>query len=483
MTGSGHRLQPVLGVLLAMLPGLALYALLMDPQVLPRLTVLAIACGLTQWVIGHITMRKSGFSWLVTASILAIALPAVLPLPLVALAGIVAITLGRLALRGAGFNPAMLGYVTLAVLLPATMYAPPALDPVDGISGATMLTQLSDALRQQQTLSEVMAHTSLGVTPWLMAAAWIGGGLWLIRSRLLAWRIPAGVLLGLGACAVLPWMLDTDRHPSPLLHIGSGSILFAAVFVATEPGAAPRDLRTQWLYGLGIGALVYVVRRWGSYPDGIAFAVLLMNFLAPVLTRSSTMSSTGATSPAPSHLAPLTRRTLWLPTTIALVAWALLGWQHHSMQESRRMAAIQAEQQRLLALLPPQLQTAPLEFMRRDAEPARQLDRPWQEIRQTDGKLAARITTGLARGYGGEIVMQLLSDAQGQPLRSRVLVQAETPAYTGHLQERWSADLGESVDQLSGASLTAKAITAALAQAQAQAQALRLASLSAEPSP
>lgn len=481
MTGSGHRLQPVHGVLLAMLPGLALYALLMDPQVLTRLSVLAIACSLTQWAIGRAAARRSSLSWLVTASILAIALPAVLPLPLVALAGIIAITLGRLALRGAGFNPAMLGYVTLAVLLPATMYAPPALDPVDGISGATMLTQLSDALRQQQTLSEVMAHTSLGMTPWLMAAAWVGGGLWLIRSRLLAWRIPVGVLLGLGACAVLPWMLDTDRHPSPLLHLGSGSILFAAFFVATEPGAAPRDRRTQWLYGLGVGALVYVVRRWGSYPDGIAFAVLLMNFLAPLLIRSSTMPSADTASPAPSHHAPLTRRTLWLPTAIALVALALLGWQHHSTQETRRIAAIQAEQQSLLALLPPQLQTAPLEFERRDAEPARQLDRPWQEIRQTDDKLVARITTGLARGYGGEIVMQLLSDAQGQPLRSRVLVQMETPAYTGHLQERWSAELSESVDQLSGASLTAKAITAALAQAQAQA--LRLASLSAESAP
>lgn len=267
-------------VLLAMLPGLALHAGLMDAEVLLRLAILALICGTLDVILRRISQRPGGLSWLLTAVVLAVALPAQLPLALVALAGVVASVVGRYALHGAGFNPAMLAYAVIAVWMPATMYG-----AVDGYSGATLLSRMSDALRQQQTLGEVFGTAQIGVKSWLVSAAWLAGGAWLMRRRVLSWRIPLAMVLGLCACALLPWMLDADRHASPLLHLFSGSFVFAALFVATEPASAPRGSRACWLYGAGIGALIYLMRGWGDYADGIAFAILLMNFLAPALER------------------------------------------------------------------------------------------------------------------------------------------------------------------------------------------------------
>lgn len=284
-TGFARVESVVVRVLLAMLPGLLLHAVLIDLTLLVRLGLLAATCAATDAVFALARHRPPlrELSSLVTAVVLALALPPTLPLVLVAVAGVVAIAIGRHALDG--LNPAMLAYATIAVFAPALMYAPAP----DAHSGATLLGAMSTALEQQQTLDEVLAATPEGstLTAFLVALAWLGGGAWLIRRRLLPWRIPAGVLLSLCACALLPWMLDGDRHASPLTHLIHGSAVFAAFFVATDPGSSPRQDRARLRYGLGIGVLLYAVRSWGDYADGIAFAVLLMNFLAPMLDRST----------------------------------------------------------------------------------------------------------------------------------------------------------------------------------------------------
>ena len=274
-------------VLLALAPGLTLHALLIDAGVLLRLAVLAAVCGALESLFATLRARAlrapPDLSCLVTAVVLALAVPVALPLLLTALAGTIAIAIGRHALAGPGsygFNPAMVGYAVIAVFAPASMYV-----PVDATSGATMLTLMQEALRQQRTLGEVFATAAVGTGQLVTAIAWLGGGAWLIRRGLVPWRIPLGVLLGLCACALVPWMLESDRHASPLLHLLSGSVLLAAFFVATDPASSPRSAGAHLLYGAGIGALLYAIRGWSHYPDGIAFAVLLMNFLAPMLDR------------------------------------------------------------------------------------------------------------------------------------------------------------------------------------------------------
>lgn len=265
-------------VLLALLPGLALQALLIDRHLPIQLALLAIGCVATATLFARLGKRpQRPLSALVTAVVLAVALPPSLPLMLVFVAGVSAVALAAANLRD--FNPAMAAYGAAAVLATPLMYA-----PIDATSGATLLTQISVGLRQQQTLREILANAEPSWIPTLLvASAWLGGGLWLMRRGILPWRIPAGLLLGLALCALLPWMLDTDRHASPLLHLSTASIWFAAFFVATEPASAPRAARAQLFYGTGIGAVLYVLRSHGDFPDGIAFAVLLMNFFAPVL--------------------------------------------------------------------------------------------------------------------------------------------------------------------------------------------------------
>ena len=283
MSAAHDARRTLLPLLLALTPGMILHALLVDPQLPLRLLLLAGVCVAAaaprSMRAGHGLLDGSA---LITASVLAVALPPSLSPGLAALAGAFAMLVGRQALDG--FNPAMLAYAVLAIFVPAQLYG-----PTDASSGATLLTTMSEALKQQQTLSEVYRTHALspGLSS-LPALAWLGGAAWLARHGRLAWRISVGMLVGLSICALLPWMLDTDRAASPLVHLASGGVLFAACFVATDPGAAPRAVRVQWLYGLGIGALLYALRRWGAYPDGIAFAVLLMNALAPGLERGFT---------------------------------------------------------------------------------------------------------------------------------------------------------------------------------------------------
>ncbi|HEY0973333.1 MAG TPA: RnfABCDGE type electron transport complex subunit D [Solimonas sp.] len=283
LSALGAQAPQMARVLVALLPGLIAHALLIDPGVLVRLLVAASVAGGMAALSARRSSRALELGWLITAAVLALALPPTLPLAAVAIASGIAAAAGMLAARDAGlvpFNPAMVAYVVVAIFAPALLYA-----PVDAASGATLLTRMTDALRQQQTLGELFEDSGVGFASLTVGMAWMAGGIWLIRRRLIPWQIPLGTTLGLTICALMPWMLDGDRYASPFVHLFSGAVLFAAFFVATEPRSSPRQARARLLYGVGIGALLYAIRGWGDYPDGIAFAVLLMNFLVPLLDR------------------------------------------------------------------------------------------------------------------------------------------------------------------------------------------------------
>jgi electron transport complex protein RnfD len=117
---------------------------------------------------------------------------------------------------------------------------------------------------------------------------WIGnflalGGLWLLMRRIIRWQIPLGVILGLLVPASLMYIVDPGTNPSPGFHLFAGATILCAFFVATDPVSAATSPRGRFLYGLGIGLLTWCIRRWGSYADGIAFAVLMMNMAVPAI--------------------------------------------------------------------------------------------------------------------------------------------------------------------------------------------------------
>jgi len=246
-------------------------------------------------------------SALVTAVLLAIALPAPAPWWLPVTAAGIAIAVGKQAFGGVGrnlFNPAMVGYafVLLNVPLQMTHWPNQALgfidslqlvtgsaNPIDAWAGPTIL----DGLRHNRslTIDELFAtHPGFGSvggrsSEWINLALLLGG-LFLWQRKVISWHAPVGLLSGLFLFSLLAWNgSGSDSNGSPLLHLLSGSTMLAAFFIATEPVSGPKANLAKLLFGFGAGALIYLIRTWGSYPDGTAFAILLMNLAAPALDR------------------------------------------------------------------------------------------------------------------------------------------------------------------------------------------------------
>ncbi|RFA24596.1 electron transport complex subunit RsxD [Alkalilimnicola ehrlichii] len=290
-------------VLYALLPGIAMLVYSFGWGVVINILL---ACGVAlvcEAAILLLRRRPLGvflgdYSALVTATLLAIALPPLAPWWLTVLGVAFAIVFGKHLYGGLGFNPfnpAMIGYAMLLVSFPREMTQwLPALEnapglfesaraifagalptglSVDAMSGATPL----DALRDQEQAMSIAPHWA-GVN-----LAFLAGGLWLLYRRVIGWQIPAGVLGGLAAMAALFWLLDPAAHAGVGFHLLAGGTMLAAFFIATDPVSAATTPRGRLLFGLGIGVLIYVIRAWGGYPDGIAFAVLLMNIAAPLI--------------------------------------------------------------------------------------------------------------------------------------------------------------------------------------------------------
>jgi Na+-translocating ferredoxin:NAD+ oxidoreductase subunit D len=211
-------------------------------------------------------------SALVTAVLLAIALPGQAPWWVPVTAAGIAIAVGKQAFGGVGrnlFNPAMVGYAFVLLNFPLHMNHWPnhAIGFVESL--------------QHAGFGNVGGRSS----EWINLAL-LCGGLFLLQRKVISWHAPAGLLASLFLFSLLAWNgSGSDSNGSPLLHLFSGSTMLAAFFIATEPVSGPKANLARLLFGFGAGALIYLIRTWGSYPDGTAFAILLMNLAVPALDR------------------------------------------------------------------------------------------------------------------------------------------------------------------------------------------------------
>lgn len=221
----------------------------------------------------------------------------------IALIGMLAaIGLAKHAYGGLGgnlFNPAMVGYAVVLVCFPAELArwpAPGALDlsgtlnrvfeiaaPLDAVARPTPLDAARSGLLAGQTLSELQTASDAGraYPTWSLALAFAAGGALLIWRRIIRWQQPGALLLGCLLLAAPFWIYDPEGFLSPLQHLVQGGMMMAAFFIITDPVSGCSTPRGQWAFGLGVAALALLIRQFGHYPDGIAFAVLLMNAAAP----------------------------------------------------------------------------------------------------------------------------------------------------------------------------------------------------------
>lgn len=320
--GSGpNRVDRVMReVILAMIPGTVAMIWYFGWGILINLVLASLFAVLTEAVVLKLRGRPAwpairDLSALVTALLFALAVPPTLPWWLTLVGMVFAIGVAKQLYGGLGynpFNPAMAGYIFLLVSYPVAMtsWLPPYMlaehvlsftDSVrliftgmppegltwDAITMATPLDQMRTQLNQNRIIDEIRASPlwgDFGGRGW----EWVGncfllGGVFLIWRRVIGWRIPVSMLLGLVLTAGFFWSLDPQTHPFPAFHMFSGGAILGAFFVATDPVSACTTPKGQLVFGATIGVLVFVIRTWGGYPDAVAFAVLLLNIAAPTI--------------------------------------------------------------------------------------------------------------------------------------------------------------------------------------------------------
>jgi len=305
---------------LALLPALLAYIWLFGWGVLFNVFIAAATALLSEAII----VRLRGYpvaatladgSALLTALLLAIALPPLAPWWLIAIGTAFAIIFAKQLYGGLGynpFNPAMIGYVRLLISFPLEMTswgAPlglrehalsfgetaayvfngvlPANTALDSLSMATPLDTIKTRLGLEYTVSEIMKSPTygyIGGRGWeIVNSLILLGGLWLLWRRIITWHVPVAMLGTLFLVSGLFHLVNPEHYAGPLFHLASGAAMLGAFFIATDPVSGATSGGGRLVFGAGVGLLVFIIRAWGGYPDGVAFSVLLMNMAAPTI--------------------------------------------------------------------------------------------------------------------------------------------------------------------------------------------------------
>ncbi len=287
-------------VVIALLPTAAVGIWVFGLPALWTLLLSIVGCLAAEWLIDLWMGRKctiSDGSALITGILLACNLPAILPWWMVLIGAIVAIGIGKMSFGGLGtniWNPALVGRVFLLVSFPAAMTTWPsgvhagiqavsgASHQVDASSGATFLAQYNaDWAAHTQVhvdLMNLLTGQMNGSLGEVGAIAILAGLAWLLFTRVITWHIPVAVLAGAAG-------LSAALGCNPLYDLLSGGLLLGAVFMATDYVTSPTTHKGQIIYGLMIGFLTIIIRRFGSYPEGMSFAILLMNSTTPLINH------------------------------------------------------------------------------------------------------------------------------------------------------------------------------------------------------
>ncbi|HEY9148544.1 MAG TPA: electron transport complex subunit RsxD [Gammaproteobacteria bacterium] len=307
-------------VSLALLPALLAYTWLFGWGVVFNVVLAAASALLSEAAILKLRGRPvaatlADGSALLTALLLAIALPPLAPWWLIVVGTAFAIVFAKQLYGGLGFNPfnpAMVGYVVLLISFPLEMtswLAPLALSEqslsfsataafvfggqlpaqlgLDSLTMATPLDTVKTHLGLEHTMGEILrapVFGNIGGHGWeIVNAMVLLGGIYLLLRRLITWHVPLAMLGTLFLVSGLFHLINPEHYSSPLFHIASGGALLGAFFIATDPVSGATSNRGRIVFAIGVGLFTFIIRAWGGYPDGVAFSILLMNMAAPTI--------------------------------------------------------------------------------------------------------------------------------------------------------------------------------------------------------
>jgi Na+-translocating ferredoxin:NAD+ oxidoreductase subunit D len=298
------------GVVIAMIPAMlvSFYFFGLDAA---RVIFFSVAgCLLFEYMIQKFLMKQEATitdgSALVTGVLLAFNVPANLPVWIILVGALVSIGIGKMSFGGLGknpFNPALVGRVFLLISFPVQMTSWPVPKPMfaegltDAITGPTPLGIMKEGVAAGRTVQEIMADPTFpsyletmignqtGSLGEMSAIALLLGGLFMLIRKIITWEIPGSYIGSVVIFSGILWLIDPSYYVDPLFHLVTGGLMLGIFYMATDMVSSPMSRKGQLIFGAGCGILTILIRVWGAYPEGVSFAILIMNAFTPLLNR------------------------------------------------------------------------------------------------------------------------------------------------------------------------------------------------------
>lgn len=293
------------GVVFALLPALAASVYYFGTGAIIVALTSVVSCVVVEYLIQKFILKVkpsvSDGSAVVTGLLLAFNVPSNLPLFVIVIGAIISIGVAKMTFGGLGnnpFNPALVGRVFLLISFPVKMTSWPVPTSfktgyADAVTGATPLGILSEGVKNGETVSALMekipSHLQMfyghmgGSMGEVAAGALILGGIYMIWKKIITWHIPVTVLLTVAVFTGILWQADPSKFADPVFHLLTGGVMLGAIFMATDYVTSPMTPKGMIIYAIGIGVITVLIRTWGAYPEGVSFAILIMNAFVPLL--------------------------------------------------------------------------------------------------------------------------------------------------------------------------------------------------------
>ncbi|HNQ84237.1 MAG TPA: RnfABCDGE type electron transport complex subunit D [Bacteroidales bacterium] len=321
-----HSDQPVpkimYGVVIAMIPAMLVSFYFFGLGAAKVMLTSILACLFFEWVIQKYLLRGpltiNDGSALVTGVLLAFNVPSSLPVWMTITGAFVAIAVAKMSFGGLGqnpFNPALVGRVFLLMSFPVQMTTWPIPKPLfggtavtDAISGPTTLGIVKEGLDAGKTVSELLPQLPTyagellgnqgGSLGEVSAIALLIGAAWMFWKKIITWHIPVSYILAVVIFSGIFWLINPEQYLDPVFHLITGGMMLGVFYMATDMVSSPINTKGMLIFGAGCGILTMIIRLWGGYPEGVSFAILIMNAFTPLINRSFKPRRFGVVKPS-----------------------------------------------------------------------------------------------------------------------------------------------------------------------------------------
>jgi len=303
--GSETTRKLMTGVVIALIPSLITSLIYFGSGAAIVTVTAVISCLLFEYLIQRFMLRKpisiTDGSALVTGLLLAFNLPSNIPVFIIIIGSFISIAVAKMTFGGIGnnpFNPALVGRVFMLISFPVQMTSWPvpagfSTGYTDAVTGATPLAIIKEGLKNGESLSQLMDKIPETMNMFLgkmggslgevSAIALLIGLAYLLYKKIITWHIPFSVLGSIAVFTGILWLINPESNASPLFHLLAGGVLIGAIFMATDYVTSPMNPKAMLIYGCGIGIITVLIRVWGAYPEGVSFAILIMNAFVPLM--------------------------------------------------------------------------------------------------------------------------------------------------------------------------------------------------------